>query len=760
MALNNSISQSLLNAMSIVANKTAEDITSDKTIKAIVKKCVSASSGLYQISYNAGYFNAYLPSGSTDIYDVGEEVFILVPQGDMTQKKFIIGRVTEDEGEISNKTSSMLNDYSIIGANSVIEKTYNLENELHTTKMQPLALNSHNISDFYYCYVNPKSDTYSEAKSFSIDGYHYDSIGYPVVEIDDESFKNSAKQAEALLIRAKFKASLDTSIIGNYGLIVNIAFADKTNPQVNKDGETVYPPKVVSYVLDSAKMTGNPVKFYDYSSQYIISAFDGENYLYIDSIIAFSEGFVNSNTSKHTDGDDVNIYIDGIEILALDEISAINGDYRLQITTPLGNTVLSGEGDELEIQAKVTYFDKDISKGTRFYWGVKDPSITSTNDKYNAKLGSGYRYLENFEDKYDIKIPANELTAAENEYLCLAVYEEDITLRTTVSLFNNNNNLDIAIESSQGTQFQFNEGAPILICTINGKKTNYSSKFSDSSFSFVWSKVNEESGNILLNETEEQLLAAKEEELNQCAENGVSNAGRNAMQVLSYYSARISQVQDITYPDGVNGPRIQCKMKNVNNYITYSCSVYRSNVYVGYATITLQNSSEVVNNNYHIVIENGTQVFQYSESGISPTSKRSANPIEVKELVATFYSPQGEVVTPKSIQWIVPTENTLIDSPTLNLSTDAITGEKRFIGDTYPLAIKENYDSSATNNQVTAVVVHSDGTEYRQTSNLLFTKIGELGTNGTDTVVKISELLSPPENEPLTVIKESGGNGI
>ena len=108
----------------------------------------------------------------------------------------------------------------------------------------------------------------------------------------------------------------------------------------------------------------------------------------------------------------------------------------------------------------------------------------------------------------------------------------------------------------------------------------------------------------------------------------------------------------------------------------------------------------------------------------------------------------------------MPQENTLINIPSLGLQTDFDTGERYYAGNIYPLSIKENYDSNCTNNQVVAVATHADGTEYRQSTNLLFTKIGEIGTNGTDTVLKISETLNVPVDEYLTIIKPKNENAF
>ena len=369
-------------------------------------------------------------------------------------------------------------------------------------------------------------------------------------------------------------------------------------------------------------------------------------------------------------------------------------------------------------------------------------------------MGSGYKYLD-IKNTNELELAPSDLTAAENIYICVGVYASNIILRSTVSLYNNNNKLDITIDSDQGTIFQFNEGNPTLTCLINGKSSNYQKNYSDEAFSFIWTKEDPEFGSILLNTTEAQLKKDKQREIDECRANTISSAGRTITQVLSYYSTRMAQVKNISFPNGIRGPKINCKLKNTNAYVTYSCSVYRGIAYIGYGSITLQNSKSVVNNNYYVTITNGTQVFQYDEAGIAPNSQRKQEPIEILDLVAVFHSPQGAEVTPKKVRWIMPEGKTLINIPSIGLETDGGTGRKYFVGNIFPLTIKDTYDNTCNDNQVTVIVTHNDGTEYRQTSNLLFTKIGEIGTNGTNTVVKINEPMNVPKDECLTIIKSN-----
>jgi len=99
-------------------------------------------------------------------------------------------------------------------------------------------------------------------------------------------------------------------------------------------------------------------------------------------------------------------------------------------------------------------------------------------------LGTGYRWIDS-KNKYELILDSDDLTAAENVYMCTAVYESDIILKATISLYNNNNKLNFLIESDQGTNFQFNEGNPVLTCLINNKTSNYQDNYPDEAFSFV-----------------------------------------------------------------------------------------------------------------------------------------------------------------------------------------------------------------------------------------------------------------------------------
>ena len=93
--------------------------------------------------------------------------------------------------------------------------------------------------------------------------------------------------------------------------------------------------------------------------------------------------------------------------------------------------------------------------------------------------------------------------------------------------------------------------------------------------------------------------------------------------------------------------RILYPISNIGleNNVTFECYVEQkfNNDYVeiGYATLTLSNSTNAAINGYRIVIENGDQVFQYDEYGNSPIAEKLKDPIQIKPLICHFFNPTG-----------------------------------------------------------------------------------------------------------------------
>lgn len=882
------LQETILKAIDAVVTQRNNDLKLDKTIIGIVKKNIGkrGTKPLYQIEYSGGIIEA-VAQNVTDVYSPHTSVYVLIPQGNFSNEKIIIGR---SSSIITDRSASVvaaaINNYSIVGANLLTSLTeenikdrkfglysfhpsfrdtveidgishralflYQKDNENNTITFNDNRLNVYKeeataimVKADFLTNLDSIQKEQPNARYGLIFNFTFDNLnkGYgetngeilkTVSEIvrgtvlDDEGYesektlKNIIDTFEAYFnnteinlddwiedntglidrtienIQALYnsfkveEAKLDKEIINNtiqaYLTLLNELKYKENIPDIalryTEWSEEVVgdnAQKNIQFVLSSDDMIGNPFNFNTWNTQYSVFNINLETFNHLDSILFYKEGFyVDTPETNYehqwpigTNGEP-DIFVKNLQIYAMNPLDSQSGDYTLNVEPYLDSDIfVSAENSSTRFKATLlrrSYEDLTANGKTSFYWFKEDSSvINSESKKYNYLGGAGWRKLEHNETNYLFTTTVEENTAYKNNYKCVAVYEpsaDDKTILSfTFSVYNEDENIDVKLESNLGTNFSFDAGTPTIKILINENRTTseeYLEFGADSDYLYSWTIDDAANGYTLFLDEVADVLR---DELT-ASEAILLSAKRSLLKKIKFFTLEEqtnspSQATRIKYPVSISssGFTVKCYVKKKKeNGLYYD---------VGSASLSFENKNESVAAGYRIHIVNGDQVFQYDEYGNTPCSEKKKNPLVIKPLQAKLFTPSGIEVegTNYQVEWIFPIESTMIhtdETLRINPATDLV---QSYVGNEINFYINDLYDPDAYANQITCHV-HFGDIDYYKDTNFYFGKQGNNGTNGTDTVAKIiynkNDFSNILHYQPLTlyVQKENTDTGI
>lgn len=427
------ISSQILEAMDIVVNEKISNLKFDKTVEVTIKKIKDLTVGEYLAEYNGNIISVF----SRDLkqsYKVGERVFIKIPEGDLSNKKFI-ENVSGEKGLTNSEITELQT--SFIGIEPSLDVLY-----------------GQNIQKNEYGVIAGNGIKGDELKS-SIQIFDHDIQGN---EENDLTFQQYALSYKFLKISANFKTLFQSNFFeGNYGIEVIFLLDDEQTPEVK-------------YTLDINSFNGNPYKFQAYNTQFIVFPVPKGKLKGLKSIRFFEEfkdydkrkvQIFNKDTDKIEEkitdiSDKENIFVKDIKIQFAEQVDFTNNLYFLQIQAPSGNIFEKNVPltNTLYLEGRLIYKNQSIltEENSVCKWYKRDPSINIGDELYDKDAGPGWRAInaKGYSDPEKVSFNILEVKKQdvlfENKYKLIIVYNKKIILSKEASIIRKTSDFDISIE--------------------------------------------------------------------------------------------------------------------------------------------------------------------------------------------------------------------------------------------------------------------------------------------------------------------------
>ena len=269
------IMESLFKAIEVVADKSVKSYKQDITIDAEINEIRNVENGEYKVLYQGNIFSAF-SSDPTVTYKKGERVYVLVPQGDYSAKKIIMGRSSYQNNDTYKSRQALTNFFVEQGENWL--DLYRCESPLLICSVPKEDKETLPNGVFYadYGFTRAKSEGHVDFEDDSSDPTYRSSHLHERFLVDymtmtpeelatcDETLARYSLTHEYIKMSATFK----TDFVGNhtkgtYALVLRIR---ETNPLYVPENDPGYDPEqkpfiIVEYKLGFSSFVGAPYSY-------------------------------------------------------------------------------------------------------------------------------------------------------------------------------------------------------------------------------------------------------------------------------------------------------------------------------------------------------------------------------------------------------------------------------------------------------------------------------------------------------------------
>ena len=394
----NTTSEAIFQTVDILVDKKLAALQYDKTVTAEIYSIVNLDTGEYKVKYSGNIVSAF----SDDVekqYKVGDNVYVTIPQDDLSARKRIVCKTSEQSLSYGEMMSL---------SNSIVEKSPTF--------------------DTMYGY-----DRFAEMGVVA--GAPADSdLSYEIIYEGEESgyhglFRQYASENDLIRIKASFLTTFHCEHTqGNYGLEIQF---------FTQSGD------IVSYRLDLSAFNGDPYRFQVYSPQSIVIQAQ-KNYLTgLKQIKLFEENFVYDRyveSGRITDKENrtvTNIFVKDVEIQFVERHDLTDNLYYLDISTPQGNA-FTDQITTLDLVGRLIYQGDNIMSDStcECKWFERDISVMLGSELYDKNAGVGWAPVAVSESN-TMTLTANQVVH-QKQYKLVVIYNENVVMTAQTTIYNLN----------------------------------------------------------------------------------------------------------------------------------------------------------------------------------------------------------------------------------------------------------------------------------------------------------------------------------
>ena len=394
----NTTSEAIFQTVDILVDKKLAALQYDKTVTAEIYSIVNLDTGEYKVKYSGNIVSAF----SDDVekqYKVGDNVYVTIPQDDLSARKRIVCKTSEQSLSYGEMMSL---------SNSIVEKspTFDTMYEYDRLVERGVVAGAPADSDLSYQIIYEGEES----------GYH-------------GLFRQYASENDLIRIKASFLTTFHCEHTqGNYGLEIQF---------FTQSGD------IVSYRLDLSAFNGDPYRFQVYSSQSIVIQAQ-KNYLTgLKQIKLFEENFVYDRyveSGRITDKENrtvANIFVKDIEIQFVERRNLTDNLYYLDISTPQGNA-FTDQITTLDLVGRLIYQGDNIMSDStcECKWFERDISVMLGSELYDKNAGVGWAPVTASESN-TMTLTADQVVH-QKQYKLVVIYNENVVMTAQTTIYNLN----------------------------------------------------------------------------------------------------------------------------------------------------------------------------------------------------------------------------------------------------------------------------------------------------------------------------------